>query len=83
MNKDVRIATNYPDHPKIRKLEKRLGAEGIKSHVFLLCFVARVTPSGSLKDMDVEDIELAARWKGQSGQFVDTLVDLRLLAYTR
>lgn len=79
MNKDVRLGTNYPDHPKIRKLEKRLGAEGIRSHVFLLCYVARITPSGTLKDMDSEDIEIAARWKGQPGQFVDTLVDLRLL----
>ena len=79
MNKDVRIGTSYPDHPKRKKLEKRLGAEGVVSHIDLLCYVARITPNGVLEDMDGEDIALAARWKGDAKEFVDTLVDLRLL----
>ena len=79
MNKDVRIGTCYPDHPKRKKLEKRLGAEGVVSHIDLLCYVARITPNGVLEDMDGEDIALAARWKGDAKEFVDTLVDLRLL----
>ena len=60
-------------------MEKILGAEGVVSHIDLLCFVARVTPSGTLKDMDVEDIEIAAKWKGERGKFVSTLLELRLI----
>lgn len=79
MNKDVRLGTNYPDHPKTRKLKQLLGAEGVMSHTFLLCFVARVTPSGVLKDMDVEDIAQVAQWRGDPNEFVGTLLELRLL----
>jgi len=79
VNKDVRIGTCYPDHPERKKLEKRLGVEGVVSHIDLLCYVARITPNGVLEDMDGEDIALAARWKGDAKEFVDTLVELRLL----
>lgn len=79
MNTDVRIATSYPDHPKTLKLKKMLGADGVMSHIFLLCYVARVTPSGELKDMDAGDIAAVARWTGDPKQFVHTLVDLKLL----
>lgn len=79
MNKDVRIGTCYPDHPKRKKLEKRLGAEAVVSHIDLLCYVARIIPRGVLEDMNVEDIALAAKWKGKPEEFVDTLVELRLL----
>ena len=79
MNKDVRIGTNYPIHPKTRKLKKALGAEGVMSHIFLLCFVAQTTPSGTLKDMSPEDIAWAAQWRGDPDKFVDTLVEVRLL----
>jgi hypothetical protein len=79
MNKDVRIGTNYPEHPKIRKLYKRLGGEGIKSHIFLLCYVGRHCFDGVLKDMDADEIEAVAKWRGDSNQFVDTLYELKLL----
>ena len=79
MNKDVRVATNYPNHPKIRKLEKELGAEGIKSHIFLLCSAAQYFPSGELKDLDSEDIEILAQWKGEPDHFVTALLKLKLL----
>lgn len=79
MNRDVRIGTNYPYHPKTRKLKKILGAEGVMSHTFLLCFAAQTCPSGVLKDMDVEDIAQVAQWRGEPDEFVQTLLDLRLL----
>lgn len=79
MNKDVRIGTNYPHHPKIRKLKKLLGSDGVMSHVFLLCFVAQTCPSGTLKAMDAEDIAQVAQWRGNPEKFVSTLVELRLL----
>lgn len=79
MNKDVRIGTDYPHHPKIRKLRNVLGDGGVVSHIYLLCFTARICPSGELKDMDMEDIAIAAQWKGNVGEFVNTLVKLKLL----
>jgi hypothetical protein len=79
MNKDVRIATNYPNHPKIRKLKKLLGPEGVMSHVFLLCYTAQTCPSGILKDMDAEDIAQVAQWRGYPEKFVNALVECKLL----
>ena len=78
MNTDIRISTSYPDHPKILALYRRLGAEGVKSHVFLLCYVGRALPKGVLR-MDAGDIASMARWKGEPGEFIETLVELRLL----
>ena len=79
MNKDIRLATNYFDHPKYRKLRKRLGAEGVLSHIELLTFVGKVMWSGILEDMDAEDIAEAAGWRGNPDEFVDCLLELRLL----
>lgn len=79
MNQDIRISTGYPDHPKIRKLRKILGGDGITSHVFLLCYAGRYAFDGKLEEMDVADIEEVASWRGNPGQFVQTCVDLRLL----
>jgi hypothetical protein len=79
MNNDVRIGTDYPHHPKIRKLRNQLGDAGVVSHIFLLCFTARICPSGELKDMDMEDISMAAQWKGNAEEFVNTLARLKLL----
>jgi len=79
MNQDIRISTGYPDHPKIRKLRKILGGDGITSHVFLLCYAGRHAFDGKLEEMDVADIEEVSSWRGNPGQFVQTCVDLRLL----
>ena len=79
MNQDIRISTGYPDHPKIRKLRRILGGDGITSHVFLLCYAGKYAFDGKLKDMDVANIEEVASWRGEPGLFVRTCVDLRLL----
>lgn len=79
MNVDIRIKTSYPDHPKTLKLKKLLGPEGPLSHIFLLCYVARVIPSGELKHMDAQDIAAVSRWTGDPQQFVVTLLELELL----
>lgn len=76
---DLRLDANYPDHPKILRLVSLLGAEGMQSHITLLCYVRRVFPCGILKGMDDRDIESAARWKGTPGQFSNTLLSLKLL----
>lgn len=79
MNTDIRISTGYPDHPKIRKLRKLLGGDGVLSHIFLLCYAGKYAYSGELKHMDASDIEEVARWRGEPGVLVGTLVELHLL----
>jgi hypothetical protein len=79
MNHDFHLAIGYFEHPKIQKLERRLGEAGVLSHIRLLRFTAQNRPDGSLADMDDEDIALAAGWRGEPNDFVATLAALRLL----
>src|SRR5574341_1925033 len=76
MNKDIRLDTGFIDHPKTIKLEKQLGFDGIKALLRLWCFAAKNKPSGYLKNMDKEDITLAAKWDGNPDEFIQTLLDL-------
>lgn len=79
MTTDIRISVEFWDHPKTKKLEKRLGIEAVKNLQILWMWTAKNKPTGVLENMDIEDIELAARWDGDSGAFVENLVDLKLL----
>lgn len=74
MNKDIRIRTTFPEHPKTKKLIRKLGHCGFYSLVSLWCFTAENKPSGVLKNMDVEDIASAANWTGDAELFVDSLL---------
>jgi hypothetical protein len=78
---DYRIAIGWVDHPKRVKLERRLGRDAVLALMDLWGWCAR-TPSrrsGSLAAMDVDDIAIAARYSGNPEEFVQQLVDLRLL----
>jgi hypothetical protein len=79
VNDDIRVSTGYPDHPKTRKLLRRLGAEGVKAHIFLLCRIGNLRPKGSLEGFDPEDIEDTAQWDGEAGKFVQVLEEIGLL----
>lgn len=79
MNKDVRLGTDYSNHPKIRKLYKELGAEGVMCHTFLLCNTAQYFPSGEFKDMSVEDIATLADWKDDPELFLNALLKVKLI----
>jgi len=76
---DARISTGLPSHPKTKKLIKRLGHAGGWSLVCLFLWVAANRPSGDLLGLSVEDIELAADWTGNEGEFVEALVAVRFL----
>jgi hypothetical protein len=76
---DFRLDASFRDHPKIQKLERRLGADGVLAWISLLAFAARYRTDGQLSAMDDEDIELAARWRGEPGALVATLIELHLL----
>lgn len=62
MNADIRLSVDFFDHPKTLKLERRLGSAGVIALVRLWCFAAKHRSDGFLCNMDVEDIELSARF---------------------
>ena len=69
MNKDIRLKVTFPNHKKTIKLIHLIGAEGFYSLVQLWCYVAQNHPKGILKDYDKYDLEIAARWTGEKGEF--------------
>lgn len=79
MNTDIRIAVDFFAHHKTRKLRKRIGADGVLSLVQLWTYAAKLRPDGDLDGMSEEDIELAADWSGEDGDFVKALVDVGFL----
>jgi hypothetical protein len=79
MADDARISTALPRHPKTVKLQRRLGAQGCWSLLCLFLWVAENRPEGDLRGMTGEDIEIAANWQGDVGEFVRTLVEVRFL----
>lgn len=71
MNIDIRLSIGFWQHPKTRKLAKRLGLEGVRSLQILWLWAAQNRPDGNLSGMDWEDIELAADWSGEERTFFD------------
>lgn len=80
MATDARIAVGLPQHPKTKKLIKRLGQSSAWNLVCLILWAASNRSDGNLSGMSVEDIELAADWSGEDGAFVGALVDVGILA---
>jgi hypothetical protein len=76
---DFRMDTGFRNHPKIRKLQNRLGEPAVLGWITLIASTAEYKPLGILQGMDVEEIELAAMWSGESGALVAALLDFRLL----
>jgi len=76
---DARIAVGLPQHPKTKKLVKRLGQAAAWNLVCLILWAASNRSDGDLTGMSVEDIELAADWIGEDGAFVRALVDVKFL----
>lgn len=77
---DARVKVTLPDHPKTKKLIRRCGQAGAWNLIRLFLFAAANRPDGDLTGMDADDIEIAADWQGDAGQFVEALVDVRFLA---
>lgn len=79
MNTDIRISVTFLQNPKIKKLERRIGLEGLKALLALWIWTAQNKPTGDLAGLDDESVEMAADWAGDEGAFVQTLKALRLL----
>ena len=71
MNTDIRLSVGFWQHPKTKKMIKRLGLEGVRSLQVLWLWAAQNRPNGNLSGMDDEDIELAADWQGEDGKFIN------------
>ena len=79
MNSDIRLQVTFFGHPKTKKLERKLGAEGVLCLLRLWVWAAQNKPDGILSRQDHEDIAIAAEWDGDEDEFIATLVALRLL----
>ena len=79
MATDARIAVGLPQHPKTKKLIKRLGQGAAWNLVCLILWTAANRSDGGLGGMSAEDIELASDWAGEDGAFVKALTDVRFL----
>ncbi|MBR1603162.1 MAG: hypothetical protein IJ667_06970 [Synergistaceae bacterium] len=79
MNTDIRLSVNFWRNHKIKKLERHLGLEGVKSLQILWLWAAQNRPSGVLNNMDADDIECDAEWNGEQDAFINELIDLKLI----
>lgn len=79
MNSDIRLSVGFFDHSKTIKLERQLGLEGVIALMRLWLWAAQNRPSGILSGMDEDDIEIAARWKGEVTAFNCVVTALKLL----
>ena len=79
MNTDFRISVKFYSDLRTAQLKKRLGCEGIAALTFLWCWAATYKPTGILSDMTEEQIEIAAKWDGEEGKLVPTLLELQWL----
>lgn len=76
---DARLSVGLFNHPKIKKLIRRVGYEGPWRLIGLWLYARQHKPDGSLGVMNAEDIEIAVDWAGKPGDFVEALVQCRLL----
>ena len=76
---DFRIKTSWRKSRKRKRLKRKLGAEGVLAVEDLWAYCAEERTNGDLCGLTHEDIADEADWDGDPGDFVDTLVDLRLL----
>ena len=68
MADDIRFSVNFWQHPKTIKLTRKGGLEAVRSLQILWCFCAQERTDGILSGMDVDDIEIAADWRGEPGR---------------
>ena len=79
MADDARISTATPNHPKTKKLLRRLREAGVLALIYLWLWVADNRWDGDLSGMTVEDVEIAAGWNGEPGALVAALVEVGFL----
>lgn len=73
---DARLSTALPNHPKTKKLIRRLGDGGAWKFVCLILWAAANRSDGDLSGLTDEDLELAVDWTGEDGALVAALVEV-------
>lgn len=76
---DIRIASNFPRHPKAKRLRSILGGDGIDSLISLWCWASEFRPKGNLDGLSASEIEDAAEWRGAQNAFVVAIRDCGFL----
>lgn len=76
---ELKLCTSSRLHPKIKRLKRKLGADGVLGLYNLWCFCIEYRVDGKLTDMEPLDIAEAADYAGCHEGFVHTLCNLRLL----
>lgn len=79
MNKDIRISVDFFQHHKTKRLNRRLGLEGVISLQKLWCYAAKNRPEGTLSGMDADDISDVSDWSGDANEFVSQLCEIGFL----
>ena len=76
---DMRIDVDFVDHIKTKRLIRKLGFEGFYSLVSLFSIAAKMYSKGYLTGCTEADIEEFAKWDGEPGLFIETIMDLSML----
>lgn len=76
---DYRVQCGWLNHPKRKKLERRLGRSAVLAVMDLWGFCAQSKTDGSLLGMSDEDIGIASGYDGDIAEFVLYLAEVRLL----
>jgi hypothetical protein len=76
---DIRLAADFADHRKTRRLVAVSGEVAVRCLMRLWGYAARHRPRGVLERMNETDIEAEARWEGARGALVQALVEVGYL----
>jgi len=82
MNTDIRVSVNMPNHPKVKRLIRVLGAEAFYSLISLWAYAAINKPDGDLTGLDEIDISIAANWDGDEVVFFNTICQMGFIDCT-
>jgi len=66
---DIRLQLTFLANRKVKRLRKALGAEGVLALIELWCYIASNEPDGFMLGWAPEEVEAAASWDGNGGEF--------------
>ncbi len=72
---DIRLDAGFFDHPKTKRLMRRLGLEGVVALIKLWIYASRYFPKGILTGLTAADVAEGAEWPGGPEAFISALVD--------